>query len=97
MLTRDHFYDETPISNEKFPEKPTYDWEFLSYSLLFQNDSQQIISYSFNGTDLDGTIKPSDRWLALDNKTAGKVWLRTSKQIANGSAFRLTVWRKEPS
>lgn len=92
---RDHFYHEGLIDNEAFGEKPTCDWCFQSKAMIIQNDSRQTISYSFNGRDVDGTIKPSDKWVALDKKTEGKIWLKTSKAVPAKSAVRLTVWRGE--
>ena len=95
MLARDHFYTEEGIDNTDFKKDPSYNWTFQSKGLILYNDSLQTIYFSFNGKDIDGSIKPSDKWLSLDKKTETKIWLKTSKAIPMKSAMRIMVWRGE--
>lgn len=90
----DHAYLEDSLANQQFTREPTLDWSFQCGGILFQNDSTltDVISYSWNGKDVAGTIRVTDVWKSFDTIRKTKVWLKTS---GTDTPFRLTVWRGE--
>ena len=88
---RDHYYERITVTALEFTDSPDVKLSFtiLNGGMMIMNDSDEIISFSFNGEDIDGEIEPNDKWWAMDRLKQSRIWFKTTTP---GSKIRLVAW-----
>jgi len=87
---RGRFYKRESITNIAYAQVPTFSWSFGANHLIIVNDSNQNITFSFNGEDDDGELFPRDKSISLDWTEGSKLWIKTS--AASPTQVRVWAW-----
>lgn len=61
---------------------------FLGVNIIISNDSSNVLSYSFNGTDIHGTLLANET-LEFRDHTAKMIYVKSAE---GGDAFRCWIW-----
>ena len=88
---RDHYYRRVTITNTSFLEQPTFRFGCHANHIILVNDTKNaILSFSFNGEDLDGEVFSKDKSVTLNWKITTKIWVMTDVPAGNG--VRIWAW-----
>ncbi len=90
-VKRDHFYSKLTFTNLTFNKTPDFQLGFGANHLLIVNDSSQNdISFSFNGEDLDGELFKNNS-ITFDWKQVNRIWFLTSSATPD-TELRIWAW-----
>jgi len=89
---RDHFYREIIINNTTFARLANVVFDFQASTIIIINDEdKREISFSFNGSDLDGKLLKRER-ISMENKHQSKIWVKTDSATGSGTKIRIWAW-----
>ena len=94
MGTRTFHYERQDIVVLNFPSDAQFKFPFLATRVMIAArnlKAQEIISFSYNGVDLDGEIFPDDTPIAFDGLQQGKLWFKSNLQ--QNAQIRMWAWR----
>jgi hypothetical protein len=93
--SRQKFYEDIAVTNSGFPSKATIIVPFQATHIILAPRNlkvNEIITYSFQGVDIDGQLLSEDGPFSFDGVSEAKIWFRTN-QIQNASAaMRVWAW-----
>jgi hypothetical protein len=94
-----NFFTKLSISDTSFIGSQRANWDFASVGialLVESNNQNEVVQYSFNGTDVHGDLTPRtpSEGIIFDNRIENSVWFR---RVIPGSAItvRIEAWRHE--
>jgi len=73
------FFNDVEINSNIFPESPQVVFGFITRGFKLKNTGASIIEYSFDGSNLGGTLNPADNTIErfFEDRMATKIWFRS--------------------
>jgi len=94
-----NFFAKLQVSNTAFVMAQRAKWDFNSVGLALlveSNDPNDVVQYSFNGTEVHGDLTPllPSEGIVFDNRFENNVWFR---RVTPGSpvTVRVEAWQHD--
>lgn len=90
-MSRYNYYQELTIDGYGFPNVPQSYFGFISRGFSILNKGSYVIEYSFDGTNLHGSLATSgaDQGFVFDNRFEGAIFFRS---IGGYGTVRVEAW-----
>jgi len=92
-MSKFNYFKNILVDGYDFPTVPQVKMDFNSQGIALLNLGTKIAEYSFNGTDLHGTLDPSNpsRGIIFDARVESKIFFRAT-QDGYGMRIRVECW-----
>lgn len=88
-----NFFDRVNVTSATFGDNPDMVITFPTTGLLFLNEGNGVVEFSFNGNTVHGSLNSLDpsKGVAYDNRTVSTIWFRRVSGDAS-IAVRVEAW-----
>jgi hypothetical protein len=89
-MSQHNYFTNATVSTTNFADCKL-SWTFISAGMLILNESQVIVQYSFNGTDVHGDLSPQYFiGVSFDNRFESNIYFRLANP--GSAAVRFETW-----